>query len=79
MLQGTVKKIVADRGFGLISGNPQDVFFHFSVVEGDGFSELRKGQRVEYELDDEEDEVSSPARQKPKKRKQARAGYVKPL
>jgi CspA family cold shock protein len=78
MLRGTVKRIVADRGFGLISGNGRDVFFHFSSVEGDRFDELREGQKVEYELEEEENEVTKPTRQKQKKRRGARAGYVRP-
>ena len=32
MPQGTIKKLVADRGFGFISGDRGDVFFHHSSV-----------------------------------------------
>ena len=52
MLQGKVKKIVSDKGFGFIeSPNSQDVFFHHSTVADGGFDNLAQGQRVEYELD----------------------------
>jgi len=52
MPQGTIKKIVADRGFGFISGDSGDVFFHLSVLdEGVDFETLAEGQRVEYELE----------------------------
>lgn len=51
MSQGTIKKLVYDRGFGFISGDGPEVFFHKSAVEGISFEELREGQAVEYELD----------------------------
>lgn len=51
MAQGTIKKVVADRGFGFISGDRGDVFFHHSVVENHGFDQLQEGQTVEYEID----------------------------
>lgn len=51
MPQGVIKKIVLDRGFGFISGNPEDVFFHHSTVEGHRFDDLQEGQSVDYELE----------------------------
>jgi CspA family cold shock protein len=51
MPQGTIKKVVTDRGFGFISGERGDVFFHHSVVQDQGFEQLREGQTVEYEVD----------------------------
>ncbi len=47
---GTVKWFDSKKGFGFIL-NPdgQDVFVHFSSIEGDGFRVLRDGERVEYE------------------------------
>jgi CspA family cold shock protein len=50
MPQGTVKKIVSDRGFGFISANDGDVFFHHSVVVDNKFDELKEGQAVTYEI-----------------------------
>ena len=53
MPQGTIKKIVSDRGFGFIaSGDGTDVFFHHSTVADNGFDELQEGQAVEYEIDE---------------------------
>lgn len=52
MPQGTIKKLVTDRGFGFISAERGDIFFHFSVVNDTQFEELREGQPVEYELED---------------------------
>ncbi|MFV1995934.1 MAG: cold-shock protein [Verrucomicrobiales bacterium] len=48
MSQGTIKKIIADKGFGFIAGDNGELFFHQSAVEGVSFDELREGQSVEY-------------------------------
>ncbi len=49
MAQGTIKKIISEKGFGFIEGQSGELFFHRSAVEGAGFEELREGQEVEYE------------------------------
>jgi CspA family cold shock protein len=50
MSQGTIKKIVSDRGFGFIStGGGEELFFHHSSVQGASFESLHEGQKVEYE------------------------------
>ncbi|HIM16911.1 MAG TPA: cold shock domain-containing protein [Dehalococcoidia bacterium] len=48
MAQGTIKKLVTDKGFGFIDGDRKELFFHQSSVEGTSFDELREGQAVEY-------------------------------
>lgn len=48
MAQGTIKKLVSDKGFGFISGENGELFFHHSAVEGGAFETLREGQSVEY-------------------------------
>ena len=48
MEQGTIKKIIADKGFGFIAGESKDLFFHRSAVEGANFEELHEGQTVEF-------------------------------
>ncbi len=50
MPQGTIKKLVAERGFGFIEGERGDLFFHHSSVEGTSIEELRVGQQVTYEV-----------------------------
>ncbi len=50
MSQGTIKKLVSDRGFGFISAAGGDVFFHHSVVADNRFEELQEGQSVSYEV-----------------------------
>ncbi|MDP9247861.1 MAG: cold shock domain-containing protein, partial [Candidatus Dormibacteraeota bacterium] len=45
MPEGTIKKIVADRGFGFIaSEDGKEYFFHRSAI--DNFDSLRGGERV---------------------------------
>lgn len=49
MPQGTIKKVLADKGFGFIEGERGDLFFHHSVLEGVSMESLQIGQRVNYE------------------------------
>jgi CspA family cold shock protein len=48
MSQGTIKKLVSDKGFGFIEGERGELFFHHTSVEGESFESLREGQGVEY-------------------------------
>ena len=50
MPQGTIKKLVADRGFGFIEGDRGDIFFHHSALQGTSIESLNIGQVVEYEV-----------------------------
>jgi len=51
MTQGTVKWFNAEKGFGFISREGgDDVFVHFSAIEGTGYKSLEEGQRVEFEV-----------------------------
>jgi CspA family cold shock protein len=50
MPQGTIKKLVSDKGYGFIAGERGDVFFHHSVVDSGGFDQLHEGQSVEYTI-----------------------------
>ncbi len=45
---GTIKKLLADRGFGFIKTERGDLFFHMSTVQELQFEELQEGQSVEY-------------------------------
>ncbi len=51
MPQGTIKKLVAEKGFGFIAGEGEELFFHRSAVIQGSFDSLRPGQQVEYEVD----------------------------
>ncbi|HZA00442.1 MAG TPA: cold-shock protein [Acidimicrobiales bacterium] len=51
MATGTVKFFNAEKGYGFISredGN--DVFVHFSNIQGTGYRSLEAGQAVEFEI-----------------------------
>ena len=49
---GTVKWFNDAKGYGFISRDAgEDVFVHFSAVEGEGFRSLREGQRVEFAVE----------------------------
>ena len=48
MPQGTIRKVISEKGFGFIEGERGDLFFHHSAVEGTAFDALREGQEVEY-------------------------------
>ena len=50
MPQGTITKLMADRGFGFIKGDEGEIFFHHSEVQGVTFEELHEGQKVEYQI-----------------------------
>ncbi len=49
MPEGTIKKLVVEKGFGFIAGEKADLFFHHSAVQNARFDTLREGQRVHYE------------------------------
>ncbi|MCC6285767.1 MAG: cold shock domain-containing protein [Phycisphaerales bacterium] len=47
---GEVKWFDPRKGFGFIVGpDGQDIFVHFSVIDGDGFKALKDGSRVIYD------------------------------
>ena len=52
MQQGTVKWFNNSKGFGFIleEGSTEDIFVHYSVIEGDGFRTLKQGERVRFEV-----------------------------
>lgn len=53
MEQGTVKWFNADKGYGFISRESgDDVFVHFSAIQGEGFKTLEEGQKVEFGIEE---------------------------
>jgi CspA family cold shock protein len=53
MSRGTVKKIIADRGFGFIrSEDGREIFFHRTCLQGCAFENLREGQAVDFEIEE---------------------------
>ncbi|GBD26548.1 MAG: cold shock domain-containing protein [Candidatus Binatia bacterium] len=51
MVQGTVKWFNGQKGYGFITKDDgQDVFVHYTAINGQGFRSLQEGQRVEFEI-----------------------------
>lgn len=55
MQRATVKWFNAKKGFGfvVVEGYEQDIFVHYSVIEGDGFRTLAEGDDVEIDIGDD--------------------------
>ena len=50
-MEGKVKWFNAEKGFGFIEREGgEDVFVHFSAIQGDGFKTLDEGQKVEFDI-----------------------------
>jgi len=52
MATGTVKWFNSEKGFGFIAvdGGGQDVFVHYSAIQGNGYKSLEEGQAVTFEV-----------------------------
>ena len=51
-LTGTVKWFNGAKGYGFIArDNGEDVFVHYSAIQGQGFRNLEEGQRVEFSIE----------------------------
>ncbi|MBN1581483.1 MAG: cold-shock protein [Anaerolineae bacterium] len=49
---GTVKWFNGGKGYGFIAReNGDDVFVHYSSIQGDGFRNLNEGDRVEFSVE----------------------------
>jgi CspA family cold shock protein len=49
MPEGTIKKLMTDKGYGFIkTAGTKDLFFHSSAVQGVTFEQLHEGQDVSY-------------------------------
>ncbi len=53
MATGTIKKVVADRGFGFITADDsKDYFFHRNALDSSlDFDRLNGGEKVEFEIE----------------------------
>jgi CspA family cold shock protein len=52
MAKGTVKWFSEEKGYGFIEpddGGGEDLFVHYTGIEGTGFRSLKEGERVSYE------------------------------
>ena len=53
MSNGTLKWFNAEKGYGFISQESgDDVFVHFSAIQGKGFKTLEEGQNVSFEIEE---------------------------
>ncbi|MGG3512854.1 cold-shock protein CspD [Bacillus safensis] len=51
MQNGKVKRFNNEKGFGFIEvEGGDDVFVHFTAIEGDGYKSLEEGQEVSFEI-----------------------------
>ena len=50
-MTGKVKWFNAEKGFGFIERDGgDDVFVHFTAIQGDGFKTLEEGQEVNFDI-----------------------------
>jgi CspA family cold shock protein len=53
MGEGQVKWFNEKKGYGFIQQeNGQDLFVHYTAIQGDGFKTLAEGQKVRFEVED---------------------------
>jgi len=52
MAKGTIRRLIADRGFGFIKTEEEkDLFFHRNDLQGVAYESLTEGQEVEFEVE----------------------------
>ena len=53
-MQGSIKKLITDKGFGFITPDDggKDLFFHSNEVKGVTFQELKEGDKVSFDVSD---------------------------
>ncbi len=55
-MEGTIKTLISDKGFGFITvdGEEKDLFFHKNELKDVSYEELKVGDRVSFEKADSE-------------------------
>ena len=60
MSEGTIKWFNSKKGFGFIEQESgDDVFVHFSAIEMSGFKTLSEGERVKFEVEENDKGLSA--------------------
>ncbi|NOX35586.1 MAG: cold-shock protein [Deltaproteobacteria bacterium] len=60
MVEGTIKWFNSKKGFGFIEQETgDDVFVHFSAIEMPGFKTLSEGERVQFEVEENDKGLSA--------------------
>ncbi|MCP3874680.1 MAG: cold-shock protein [Desulfobacteraceae bacterium] len=60
MTEGTIKWFNSKKGFGFIEQESgDDVFVHYSAIEMSGFKTLSEGERVQFELEENDKGLSA--------------------
>ncbi|MBU1343992.1 MAG: cold-shock protein [Proteobacteria bacterium] len=60
MVQGTIKWFNSKKGFGFIEQETgDDVFVHYSAIEMAGFKTLSEGERVQFEVEENDKGLSA--------------------
>ena len=50
-MNGTVKWFNAEKGYGFITDdNGNDIFVHYSAIQGEGFKTLDEGESVQFDV-----------------------------
>jgi CspA family cold shock protein len=51
MARGTVKWFSEEKGYGFVSPDEggEDLFVHYTAIEGEGYRSLEEGEKVSYE------------------------------
>lgn len=52
MKTGVVKWFNAEKGFGFIQTDDQEIFVHFSAIQGEGYKSLDEGQKVQFDIEE---------------------------
>lgn len=51
MLEGSIKKVISEKGYGFITTPRGDVFFHCSALKDINFADVKVGDKVTFEED----------------------------
>jgi len=59
-VRGTIKWFNSKKGFGFIEQETgEDVFVHYSAIEMSGFKTLSEGERVQFEIEENDKGLSA--------------------